>query len=223
MTNRTLLSCRLLIEAVLFALVLPVALAKPLPKQWVGTWAAAPLVEHDGKHAEDALPSQSGATLREVVRVSLGGDTVRVRFSNLYGVTPLLIGAAEIAQAGQRERDCDRYGQAAHLPRPALRLDSSGCPGRQRSGCLFKLAPLSDATISFFLPHPSGPITEHQLGLATSFHAAGNVVSSAVLQNPGTVMHWEYLNGIDVLASCRCGRGDNAGRLHHGWCPIHPR
>ena len=44
------------------------------------------------------LPGTTGVTLREVVHVSIGGETVRVRFSNLYGTDPLVIGAAQIAQ-----------------------------------------------------------------------------------------------------------------------------
>ncbi len=69
----------------------------------------------------------------------------------------------------------------------------------------FKLAPLSDLTVSFYLPSPSGPVTEHQLGSSTSFHAPGNAVSSATLESPATVTSWEYLNGVDTLASSGAG------------------
>jgi hypothetical protein len=55
---------------------------------WVGTWATAP------------APAEGAAfcnqTLRMNARVSIGGDTVRVRLSNAYGVRPLTIGAAHI-------------------------------------------------------------------------------------------------------------------------------
>ena len=75
-------------------------LAKSEAKQWVGTWASAPLLDAHAKHAEELFTAgtQPGATLREVVHVSMGGETVRVRFSNLYGTGPLVIGAVEIAQ-----------------------------------------------------------------------------------------------------------------------------
>src|SRR6202043_490101 len=78
-------------------------LAKPDAKKWVGTWASSPLLDGHAKNAEELLISgtQSGATLREVIHVSMGGDTVRVRFSNLYGTSPLVIGAGEIAQTGK--------------------------------------------------------------------------------------------------------------------------
>ena len=56
-------------------------------RHWVGTWATAP------------APSEAGVgfnnhTLRLNPRVSLGGDTLRVRVSNAYGTGKLAIGAA---------------------------------------------------------------------------------------------------------------------------------
>ena len=36
-------------------------------------------------------------TLRQIVHVSLGGEQLRVVFSNAYGATPLEIGAAHVA------------------------------------------------------------------------------------------------------------------------------
>jgi lysophospholipase L1-like esterase len=173
--------------------------AQPLlakPEKWVGTWASSPLLD---VHAQPSEAVLTGATLREVVHVSIGGDTVRVRFSNLYGTDPLVIGAAEIAQTLKGSDIVAGTGKAltfhgtpsVSIPPGALAV-SDPIP--------FKFAPLSDLTVSFYLPSPSGPVTEHQLGVATSYHAPGNVVSSATLDAPTTLTSWEYLNGIDTLA-----------------------
>src|SRR5215217_3058190 len=58
-------------------------------RHWVGTWAMAP------------APSEAGVglnnhTVRMHPRVSIGGDTIRVRISNAYGTGPLAVGAASI-------------------------------------------------------------------------------------------------------------------------------
>ena len=58
-------------------------------RHWVGTWATSP------------APSEAGVgfnnhTLRMHPRVSIGGDTLRVRVSNAYGNGPLTIGAAYV-------------------------------------------------------------------------------------------------------------------------------
>src|SRR5678816_2203594 len=63
-------------------------------RHWVGTWATAP------------APSEAGIglnnhTVRMHPRVSLGGDTIRVRISNAYGTAPLAVGAASVGLRDQ--------------------------------------------------------------------------------------------------------------------------
>jgi lysophospholipase L1-like esterase len=193
---------RILIVALTAVLSVQPLLAKSDVKQWVGTWASAPRLDVHARSAEELLVSgtQSGVTLREVVHVSIGGEMVRVRFSNLYGTGPLVIGAAEIAQTQKG---------AAIVPGSAKPLTFHGQPSVSiPNGALavsdpvpFRLAPLSDLTVSFYLPSPAGPVTEHELGEATSYHAPGNVVSSAELEAPATETIWYYLNGVDTLAA----------------------
>lgn len=180
----------------------PALLAKPEVKKWVGTWASSPLLDAHAKNAEELLTAgtQSGATLREVVHVSMGGETVRVRFSNLYGTSPLVIGAVEIAQTLKGVAIAPGTNKAVTFNgQPSVSIPPGALAVSDPTS--FKLAPLSDLTVSFFLPNPTGPVTEHQLGNATSFHVTGNVVSSASLESPTTATSWYYLNGVDTLAA----------------------
>jgi lysophospholipase L1-like esterase len=197
---------RSLIVILTVALSVPSLLAKPGTKKWVGTWASSPLLDAHAKNAEELLAAgtQSGATLREVIHVSMGGDTIRVRFSNLYGTNPLVIGAVEIAQTlkgvaivpGTNKAVTFNGQPSVSIPPGALVVSDPAS---------FKLAALSDLTVSFFLPNPTGPVTEHQLGNATSYHVTGNVVSSASLESPTTATSWYYLNGVDTLAPADAG------------------
>jgi len=57
---------------------------------WVGTWSASP--QAAGKPVEF-----KGQTIRQIVRVSIGGKQVRVRLSNAFGSGPLVIGSAHVA------------------------------------------------------------------------------------------------------------------------------
>src|SRR6202161_3975390 len=99
MMSRTTLPARTLFVALTTAVCVQPLLAKSDHQQWVGTWASAPLMDAHAKPADQlAASGTNGATLREVVHVSIGGEMVRVRFSNLYGTDPLVIGAAQIAQ-----------------------------------------------------------------------------------------------------------------------------
>jgi lysophospholipase L1-like esterase len=201
MMSRTTLPARALFVALSTALCVQPLMAKSDHQQWVGTWASAPLLDAHAKPAEQLVtPGTTGVTLREVVHVSIGGETARVRFSNLYGTDPLVIGAAQIAQTLKGEavvpgsgKPLTFHGQpSVSIPAGALAV-SDAVP--------FKFAPLTDLTVSFYLPSPSGPVTEHQLGNATSYHAPGNVVANETLETPSTLTSWEYLNGIDTLAS----------------------
>ena len=99
MMSRTTLPARTLFVALSIALCVQPLLAKSDHQQWVGTWASAPLLDAHAETADHLVaPGTTGVTLREVVHVSIGGEMLRVRFSNLYGTDPLVIGAAQIAQ-----------------------------------------------------------------------------------------------------------------------------
>jgi lysophospholipase L1-like esterase len=197
---------RSLIVTLTLVLCVPSLLAKPEAMKWVGTWAASPLLDAHARNAEELLAAgtQSGATLREVIHVSLGGDMVRVRFSNLYGTSPLVIGAVEIAQTLKGVAIVPGTNKAVTFNgQPSVSIPPGALVVSDPTS--FKLAALSDLTVSFFLPNPTGPVTEHQLGNSTSYHVTGNVVSSATLESPTTATSWYYLNGLDTLAAAGAG------------------
>ena len=58
--------------------------------RWVGTWSSSP-------QAVVAPIQISGQTVRQIVHTSIGGRHVRVRLSNAYGTTSLVIGSAHVA------------------------------------------------------------------------------------------------------------------------------
>jgi lysophospholipase L1-like esterase len=63
-------------------------------ENWVTTWATSPEPgEHD---AEEPLLHLENQTVRERVRVSIGGGRIRLRLSNEFGTTPLRVGAVTV-------------------------------------------------------------------------------------------------------------------------------
>jgi lysophospholipase L1-like esterase len=62
---------------------------------WVATWAASPQAVKSGGNRP--LLQIDDQTVRERVRVSVGGDRICVRLSNEYGATPLLVGSVTVA------------------------------------------------------------------------------------------------------------------------------
>ena len=59
---------------------------------WIATWGTSPQSGTPDPH--EPLLNIENQTVRERVRVSIGGSQIRVRFSNEFGSSPLLIGAA---------------------------------------------------------------------------------------------------------------------------------
>ncbi|RYG87085.1 MAG: SGNH/GDSL hydrolase family protein, partial [Alphaproteobacteria bacterium] len=74
----------------------PAAQAQDRP-HWVASWATALMVPTGDNIAADG--DLTDATLRQIVRVTLGGKQLRVRLSNVFGNAPLTIGAASIARS----------------------------------------------------------------------------------------------------------------------------
>src|SRR5207253_3225938 len=96
--------------AVLVAMLGHGAIAQRPAEHWVGTWVAAevgrpqvpppPLPGPPGQ-PPPAAPAPfvhfSNQTLRQIVRTSIGGSSLRVVLSNVFGTAPLSIGGAHVA------------------------------------------------------------------------------------------------------------------------------
>jgi lysophospholipase L1-like esterase len=173
-------------------------------QHWVGTWAASPQMPPD----EAASPNSPDAgfnnqTVRMIVRVSIGGQELRVRFSNAFGSAAVTLGAAHVALAGKGE---------AILPGTDRALTFNGQPSFTiPQGAMVLSDPvdlevpaLASLAVSVFLPTATGPATWHALGKQTTFSSApGDFTSSADMPAPKTAESWFWLSGVDVLASER--------------------
>src|SRR5262245_34876114 len=71
-------------------------------RHWVATWAAASSPQlADAAQMRAAKLDFQNQTVRQIIHVSLGGDTARVRLSNVFGPAKVEIGAAHIARRSQ--------------------------------------------------------------------------------------------------------------------------
>lgn len=74
-------------------------LAPPAEAAWIGSWGAspAPPITAADADARTLTPRFEDQTLVQVVRLSAGGQRLRLRISNEYGEGPLTLGAAEVS------------------------------------------------------------------------------------------------------------------------------
>jgi lysophospholipase L1-like esterase len=160
-------------------------------QHWVGTWSANPV--ENGEAFE-------GQTLRQIVRISIGGDQLRVRFSNRFGAVPLVIDTASI---GIRD-----VGPAI-VPDTLRELTFGGEPSVAIAAgakvwsdpVQLSVADEEDLAVSVYIAeNNTGGSTMHTLAWQTSYIAAGNYVSNAVMPLEETTESWFWLTGVDVLA-----------------------
>ncbi|AOJ08534.1 SGNH/GDSL hydrolase family protein [Burkholderia mayonis] len=77
------------------------ATAPTQPTRWVASWATAlqPIPDLAAPPPLYRAPDVAGRTVRQIVYPTLSGRAIRVRVSNAYGKTPLVIGEASIGRS----------------------------------------------------------------------------------------------------------------------------
>lgn len=164
--------------------------------QWVGTWATSVYAPEE----RNTLPAAelTDATLRQVVRITLGGDRIRVRLSNAAGTRPLRIGAAHVARSAEpaTARIADggtalTFGGRSEIVIPAGAEYVS-------DPVVLPVTPNSHLAITIYLPEAPARQTGHPGARATSYYLHGNRVAEADLPGSRTVTRWYQLAGVDV-------------------------
>ena len=163
---------------------------------WVSTWIASPQPPMPG-----SLDRYRAQTLRLVVHASAGGSQVRIRLSNLYGDTPLTIGAAHIAHrttGADIDPDHDlalTFGGRTSVVLPAHATVLSD-PARM------EIPPLTDLSVSLYLPKGAAATTGHILAQQTSYVShPGDSTGTVHFPVARRIGKWPFLTGVDVAAT----------------------
>jgi len=188
----------------LIALVFALSASASDSARWVGTWTSAPQLTE-----ERNLPPEPGlvdTTLRQVIRVSIAGERMRLRFSNAFGDRPLELKAVHVAQAVQP-------GQSDIIPETDRVLTFQGATAVIIPvGALmvsdpidFPLRPMMDLAVTVYVQDPSRHITGHPGSRTTSFLQSGEAVANVSLPDAARTEHWYYLSGVEVWAAASPG------------------
>jgi lysophospholipase L1-like esterase len=165
-------------------------------ERWIGTWSTSEqLVEPNNMPPK---PGLTGNTLRQIVRVSLGGERVRVKFSNEFSKSPVTLKTVHIAvSTGNGAIDPGTEKELLFDGKPEVTMP----PGFAVTSdpIDFVLKPRSDAAITIYFGDTSPDVTGHPGSRTTSFLFAGNEVSKADSSGAVTADHWYVINGIDVV------------------------
>jgi lysophospholipase L1-like esterase len=163
--------------------------------RWVGTWSCSPQLANE----DQAKPTGGfrDTTLRQVVRVSIGGSRMRVRLTNAFGASPLVLTSVRVARStgaaaidAKTDRAVTFSGRESVTVPPGAPVVSDPLD--------FDLAPLSNVAITLHLEQGPDGITTHPGSRTTSYLAAGRAASAADLPDARTVDHWYFIAGLDV-------------------------
>ncbi len=167
---------------------------------WVQTWGVAPLPPSQAMGPLPGTPSFDNQTLRQTVRVSLGGQQVRIRFSNEYGTRPLLIGKARIAVADEKGNPVAGTERAVLFSGKPATTIPAGSPYLSDPIDL-PVAALSSLSISLYLPQPTGPCTCHGSGMQTAFVSNVGDFTAKPFVPKETVQLRAFISGVEVQAA----------------------
>jgi lysophospholipase L1-like esterase len=167
---------------------------------WIATWGAAQQIPEP----QNALPAEDlrDSTLRQIFHLSVGGQTLRVHVSNVFGAQALHFTSVHIARPiapGSPDIDpaSDRplsFAGAADVTVP---------PGAEfvSDPINYPIRALSDLAVTFHLDDAPAQETGHPGSRATSYFVHGDVVGAATLTTPGRVEHWYQISEIDVQSA----------------------
>lgn len=172
----------------------------PATPRWLATWSpsqSATAVRPPAGTA-DPVPTYINATIREVVRTTIGGDNVRIRISNEFGDRPLRIGAAHVARrvAGSTidaatNRALTFGGKSEVIVRTGAVVTSDPIP--------FAVPTLGDLAVSLYLPDSTRTTTRHALGVQTTYVSRnGNQAASSTFAADTTLRSWIFLTTVEV-------------------------
>ncbi|WAC61462.1 GDSL-type esterase/lipase family protein [Brevundimonas sp. SL130] len=164
------------------------------PQQhWARSWYAAPLAAT----ADRMPPSLKNATIRQTIRISLGGERFRLRLSNEFGDTPMRLGRATVFLMGDDGRPVAGSERDVVFDGRPDALLPAGAPILSDPVDLH-LPALSRLTVSLYLPEDAPQPTIHLLGLATSWVSPGDQTSAAELTDAVSTTQRILLSGVDV-------------------------
>lgn len=168
-------------------------------RHWVASWGTSQMSYGQA----EAMPAElwKDGTVRQVVRLSLGGSQVRVRISNAYGSDMLVVNEASIARA---VRPGSSEVVAGSLQ--ALRFNGSSAV-RIPAGAEYVSDPVDlvatsglDVAVTMHLANTTGQQTGHAGARTTTFLAPGRQATAASLDGAKTVTRWHQLADIEVSA-----------------------
>lgn len=147
--------------------------------RYYASWTGALLDATNVRAGATPVPHEfDNQTVRHVLRLSLGGDAVRVKLSNRFGKTPITFSGVQAARStGGSSIDVGSNRVVTFSSQPAVTL----APGAELLSDPIDLAfaPLANMAVTMYFASPTAVATVHALGRQTAYVGAGNQLAAA--------------------------------------------
>ncbi|KAJ7666079.1 SGNH hydrolase [Mycena polygramma] len=180
--------------------------------RWVNTWTSMPQLTEPANLPSPPFNGSTSvffnSTIRQTLHMTIGGDQVRVRFSNAFGVNDLQITAATVALP------VGGVSGASEIETTTLKtLTFSGSPSfTVPEGALVVSDPVafpikSQSTIAVTLYLAEGQdgfsITSHPGSRTTTWISFGNLLWAGDMTGPSTTSlpHWYFVSAVETFGA----------------------
>ncbi len=166
--------------------------------QWIASWGSAQLTAGD-----DQMPktlSFANNTIRMQIRPSMGGNKLKLTFSNEFGGTSLTINAATLAMLKtptSSNIDTSTLTNITFGGKTSVTISAGKTVTSDEID--FSFDALDDLAVTLALGSVPSKITSHTASRCSTWFASGNKASSATVTGDTTTA-WYFLSRLDVLA-----------------------
>jgi len=143
-------------------------------------------------------PGLTNNSLRQVVRISIGGDTIRLKISNEFSTSAVTMKSVHIAAStggstinAVTNKELKFNGLSEVTMNAGVAVTSDPIA--------FTLTQRMDVAITIYYGQTSASVTGHPGSRTTSYIIAGNAIDKSDFTGAVTTDHWYNINGIDVL------------------------
>jgi lysophospholipase L1-like esterase len=161
---------------------------------WFTTWAGP---AQDPGATGSTFPANT--TIREAVWGNFAADSVRVKFSNLYGTTPLVIGTASIGIRFGVNDQVISQGTLKAITfggKPGVSIPAGGVVVSDTVA--LKVPPLTDFEVSIYLPNGSGESVRYPGSKKITYVGTGDQTQSYSITSTSTQTNGYFLASVEA-------------------------
>lgn len=172
------------------------------PMSWVTTWGTA---EENFVATPEGMPEPlADTTVRQIIRVTSSGDEMKLRLSNRYGKSDVVIRSMHVAKqikADQSAIDLSTDTVVKALGSEKILIPAGEVIETDPLG--FSVKALDNIAITMYFdaaPAATEEMTGHRGARATTYQVSGNQVSAETFSSPATTTSWYFLADVSLMS-----------------------